>query len=375
MRKKIWLYNDLAFGGGAEIVLRDVANYLAAHGYRVTLTTDQLLRTIRPAYSRRIRYYNRSYPPFAKQTRIAHFIWRAINYIYRRVLVPYLDNKKYDAVIAFKNGPCMRKASEMKASNKFAWSHTDYSTFYWTKHVFGSEEAEKECLEKFTKVICVSKAAKTSIIDVIGDPGNLIVAYNPIDYATIQKKAQEAIPVRKENMPLFVSVGRLAPEKQFDFLLTACRNLQDSYRFQTWIIGGGDQAEHLKKRLQVENIRNVTMFGQQNNPYPYLAQADCYICCSQTECHPIAIQEATVLGVPVLTTDYPAACEVVDSRMGTIVENSAEALEEAMASILRCPEKLHSWRKFLAEEFSVESMWEPRLQRIIQIIESKSDPK
>lgn len=81
------------------------------------------------------------------------------------------------------------------------------------------------------------------------------------------------------------------------------------------------------------------------------------------------------MGVPVLTTDYPAACEVVDSRMGMIVENSAEALEEAMASILRCPERLHSWRQFLAEEFPAESMWEPRLQRIIQIIESKSDPK
>lgn len=370
MKKSIWIYNDLAFGGGAEVVLQKVANYLCCRGYRVTLTTKDPRSEIQNAYSEKIRYYSRALREPRKKSRALRLMWRVLNYTYRKVIVPLRDHRKYDVRIAFKNGSCARKTSKLRAKEKYVWIHVDYSTFYWTKERQGQEETERRLLESFDKVICVSKAAGTAIKNTIGDPGNLTLAYNPIDYMAIRENAKAMIPIEKGDMPLFVSVGRISPEKQFDILLTACRNLQDKYRFQTWIIGDGYKYKYLKKRIEEENIFSVKLLGLQQNPFPYLAKADCYICCSKSECHPLAIQEATVLGVPTISTYYPSACEVVAPGMGIIVDNQEQALQNAMEQILRSPETLSNWKRNIEEGFSAESLWLPRLKRIVDIIET-----
>ncbi len=369
MKKKLWIYNDLAFGGGAEIVLRNVANYLVSRGYKITITTDDEMTKLSSPYSRKIRYYCQTYPSANGKTGIRYFVWRVKRQLYKKIVLPHYERKQYDAVIAFKDGVCALKVSAMAAEKKLAWVHTDYTTFHWTKYLFRSTEEERKCLERFTKVVCVSEAARTGVKEVLGDPGNLTVAYNPINCTEIQKKATEPAPLVRDNDPLFVSVGRLDPIKQFDFLLTACKNLQNTYRFQTWIIGDGKELEHLRNRVQEEGIFSVRLLGEQKNPFPLLTQADCYICCSKSECHPIAVQEATALEIPVISTDYPAACEVVDSGTGMIVENSEQALQDGMEKVLRAPGILSNWKERLMAQSSAKAMWEDRLQHIVDIIE------
>lgn len=370
MKKRIWIYNDLAFGGGAEVVLQNIVNYLCNRGCKVTLTTKDPRAVIYHSYSEKIRYYSQALREPRKKSRAMHLLWRGLNYAYRKVIVPLRDHRKYDVRIAFKNGNCALKTAALHAKKKYVWIHGDYSTLYWTKERHGQEEAERKLLASFDKVICVSKAAATAIKYTVGDPGNLMLAYNPIDYMTIRENAIADIPIEKEDMPLFVSVGRLSSEKQFDILLTACRNLQDKYRFQTWIIGDGYKYKDLKKRIEEENIFSVKLLGLQQNPFPYLAKADCYICCSKSECHPLAIQEATVLGVPTISTYYPSACEVVFPGMGIIVENQEQALQNAIEQVLQSPEMLAEWKKKIEEDFSAESVWLPRMQQIVDIIEA-----
>ena len=48
----------------------------------------------------------------------------------------------------------------------------------------------------------------------------------------------------------------------------------------------------------------------------------------------MAVQEALVLGVPVICTSFPAASEVVCDDYGMITENSEEGLERAMERIM-----------------------------------------
>ena len=320
-------------------------------------------------YSRKIRYYCQNYPSSKGKTGIRYTIWRVKRYLYKKIVIPYYKRKQYDAVIAFKDGACAVKVSAMDAEKKLAWVHTDYTTFHWTRYLFDSNEQERQCLKRFTKVVCVSEAARTGVREVIGDPGNLTVAYNPINCREIQRKAKEPSPLARDNYPLFVSVGRLDPIKQFEYLLTACKNLQNTYRFQAWIIGGGREFEHLKNRVKEEEIFSVKLLGEQENPFPLLAQADCYICCSKSECHPIAVQEATALGIPVISTAYPAAFEVVESSTGMIVENSAQALQDGMETVLRAPGILTQWKEHLIARSSAKAMWEDRLQHIVDIIE------
>lgn len=369
MKKSLWFYNDLAFGGGAEVVLQNVANYLVGHGYKVTITTDDEMTRLSSPYSRRIRYYCQNYPSAKGRTGIQYCVWRVKRQLYKKIVIPHYKRKQYDVLIAFKDGPCALKVSTMNAEKKLVWVHTDYATFHWTKYLFTSDGQERQCLKRFSKVVCVSEAARSGVKEVVGDLENLTVAYNPINCAEIQKKAKAPAPLIRDEYPLFVSVGRLDPVKQYDLLLTACRNLQNTYRFQTWIIGGGREYEHLKKRVQEEGIFSVKLLGEQENPFPLLGQADCYICCSKSECHPIAVQEATALGIPIISTAFPAAREVVEPDTGLIVDNSTQALQNAMEAVLRNPHILTAWKEGLAARFSAEAMWEDRMQRIVDIIE------
>ena len=370
-KKRLLIYNDRATGGGAENVMLTVADYLADNGYSVTVTTDETKpEEFKKVYSSKVKYYPRSLPyRFYKKYSLRWFVQGVIRHFYEDVIVWLLDHRKYDAAIAFKDGPCAIMVSELRAKKLISWVHTDYSSFHWTKACFDSDEDEFQCLKRFQNVICVSNAGKQAVIDILGDPGNLSVAYNPMKYWEIREKALEKTDLIREEKPLFISVGRLVGIKQYDILLTACKNLQAKYDFCTWIIGDGGEYEQLKKRIENEHITSVKLLGEKQNPFPYVKQADCYICCSKSECNPLTVQEAAILGVPIICTSFPAANEVVSDSFGLITGNSPEGLEKAMSDVLAHPTYIQQWKSFLEEKFDAEALWTPRMDRIIQIIE------
>ena len=370
MSKRILIYNDRAVGGGSETVMITVSNYLAEHGYTVIVTTDETSKkAFRQYYSPRVRYYPRSLPyRYYKKYSIRWFVQGVIRNSYEKFILPLLDHRHYHLVIAFKDGPCTIHISKLNVKRKICWVHTDYSTFHWTKAFFKSNDEERNCFEHFSRVVCVSEAGRKGVINLLGDPGNLTVCYNPIRYWEIRNKAESIVQVRRGSEPLFVSAGRLVGIKQFDLLLTACRNLQKKYRFSMWIVGGGRELDALQKRIDDEEITSVKLLGEQDNPFPYVKQADCYICCSKSECHPMAVQEALVLGVPVICTSFPAASEVVCDDYGMITENSEEGVERAMEEVILHPEKLEQWKAFLDKSFDAEEYWEPRMKRIMDVI-------
>ena len=120
-------------------------------------------------------------------------------------------------IVAFKEGEDMIFASKLRAKRKVAWVHTDYSSFHWTPYLFENDEAERLCMAGFDAVAAVSKAAEKGILETVGDPGNLVTVYNPINYPAIEKKAGLDTPPKPENKTLLVSVGRLSPVKPLQF--------------------------------------------------------------------------------------------------------------------------------------------------------------
>lgn len=371
MKKTVWIYNDRAICGGSEIVLMNVAADLADHGFDVTVTTDETsLEDFRAAYAPNVQYYPRSLPyrHYARYSP-AHLLQGIRRRLYRKVIVPLRDHKKHDVAISFKDGPCTVKVAKIPARKRIAWIHTDLANFHWTKAFFASDEAERACLAKYDRVVCVSEACRQSVIRAVGDPGNLVAALNPIDYRLVLQKAAQS-PERVKDRFVFVSVGRLAGAKQFDFLLDAGKHLQDRYTFEIWIIGGGGTSEgdRLRARIAAEGIRSVRLFGERENPFPLVKQADCYVCCSKTESYCIAIQEALILGVPVISTYFPAITEGLSEDFGQVTENNEAALEQAMEAVLRDPARLDRWRANIAASYQPEALWEPRLEAIRQLV-------
>lgn len=268
----------------------------------------------------------------------------------------------------------MQQALHYKAKRHVGWVHVDYRYLYWTKNSFSSAEAERLCMSAFDSIICVSEAARQSVKQTIGDPGNLCVCYNPIPVDQIREKARQCCTmVRKQDRMLFVATGRLASEKQHDMLLQVCAELAKKYQFELWLIGEGQKRKELERIINDNKLECVRLLGKQNNPYPLMQQADCVISTSKSESYGLVVQEALVLGIPVIATACPAMYETVDPRFGSVVPNDAQHILEEMEAVLLHPEQLMNRRINIEMHYSTNELWHSRLQKISDVLEGIMD--
>ena len=76
--------------------------------------------------------------------------------------------------------------------------------------------------------------------------------------------------------------------------------------------------------------------GPYDNPYPYMKKTDWFLCCSIFEGFCTVLQEALILEKPVITTDVGGARELFgDSEYGIVVENTEDALFNAMENVIK----------------------------------------
>jgi len=371
-KRKILIENDFISGGGAEQIMKVLVDRLTAEGYDVTVAIHRgNRREFYRRYPRRVTFQLLEFP-WRDSVKRFTFPWilQRIRYTVFSASRFFFDRKRFDVAVAMKEGPCMQDVALRKAASRYGWVHVDYRYQYWTKTVFLSAAEEAECFRKMDRVICVSQAAADGVAETIGDPGNLAVCYNPINVEEIHRQAAETCPVcRKKDRPLFVAVGRLAKEKQYDMLVEACARLAEGYAFELWIIGDGPERERLEKMVERRNLSCVKLLGGQENPYPYVTQADYFVSASLAESYGLAIQEALILGVPVIVTECPAMWETIPEGSGLIVPNQAEALFQSMASVLNTSGGREPFQTAVNAGKSPEEWYEARLDTICHILE------
>lgn len=366
---RIIIFNDIITGGGVECVMRDITKHLIEKGHRVCIVSSEIGKNFKKDFEDIYGHYGKScrYIP-------CYFGWsvdnkKSLPTIFKKLVWRFflLINALFiqDELIAIKD----YFPSEILMfpwKRKYVWIHIDYETE-------SNKEEFKNWLypqfKKFDKAICVSETTRNSVINVIGDTENLIVKYNPIDYLMIEQKAAEQIHIKRDDSKLlFVAAGRIAEQKNFLTLARVCSRLSREYEFEAWIIGDGEQREELEQILEEENCDCVKIMGWQSNPHKYLVKADFFVSTAIWESYGLAIQEALVLGIPVLTTRCPAIEECFDTRFGMIVDCDEAEIEKGMRYILDHPECISKYRKAIANEYNKNLLWEQRLQQIEDVL-------
>ena len=370
MGKNILLLNDRLTGGGAEQILQQIAADLVQRGHRVTIWSPEGNREqLAQRYGAAVRW--RRWPLWTadKERWSAGWILQKAVQTVMECFVFRL--RRWDAVAAMKEGPCMRRAGRLRAKRKLAWVHTDYQTLHWTVWSFRSDEHELRCMQGFDRVVCVSDAVRRSVIAVVGDPGNLCVRENPIDCAAIRRKAAEETPdaLPPGDRPLLVAVGRLHAGKRFDLLLDVCRELARERRFALWIVGGGEEEAALRRQIEDGGLDFARLVGQRDNPYPYIAAADWLVSASESESYGLTVQEAQILGVPVLACACPAIAESLDERCGRLVGLGRDELRDGLREILDHPELGAAAREGIRAHYDAEALGAPRLNAIRELFE------
>ncbi len=363
--KKILFINDLVFGGGVENVMYETIMYLFKRGYDVTVFTPLREKNFYKAYPssvKHIYYYRYS-------IRTNTFFSKVIKKILR-MIKGGMYSEKYDTVVVMKEGPSVKEGLRYNNTDKrVAWIHADYKTLHWSKDYFVDNSDERNALAAYHTTICVTNAVRESLIEAIGDPGNLKVRYNPVKTDVILEKSKEPCILKKpEGKTLFVSVGRLCVEKGYKELLGAISEIDDRSKMELWIIGGGNDAyqKELESIIEEKGIGStVKLLGAIDNPFPYMKQADFYVCSSKTESFCLTIQESLTLGVPIITTNCPGAIELMDSTLPIVVNNMDE-MREKIAQILQNPEIVAEYKEKVKKLYKCTSA-QDRLKEIEEL--------
>ena len=119
-------------------------------------------------------------------------------------------------------------------------------------------------------------------------------------------------------------------------------------------------------RKQLENLiqdsdlsEQVHLIGFKDNPYQYMKAADIYVSSSRFEGFSLAIAEAMILGLPVISTRCVGPLELLDKgAAGMIVECSAVSLADGIYKMAKQPGALEHYRNKSKERqkfFSIEN--------------------
>ena len=335
MKKKILILCNMLTGGGAERVTQDVANYLAENEeYAVTVVALNDGKKTERVFSNRIKIVSCRRPHNLRKMSVGGLWFR-----FRQLLVClYCALIHANVVLSLREGLPMLLAARLHSEVCIAWLHNDMYHFRIMKQFFRADSEELLFLMKFNRIVCVSEYVRESVVNTIGDPGNTIVCYNPLNADAINKAADK-ISVPADYRPVFVIVSRFSQEKRILEFLKVTKQIAEQHQFSLWIVGDGEDKDKAEKYIKDNQLSCVRLWGWQENPYPFIKSADWLISVSKYESYGLAIQEAIICGTPVIATDLPVLKECVQKDMLIITGTSMEELKNELERILEQPEQ------------------------------------
>lgn len=239
----------------------------------------------------------------------------------------------FDAVIGYQEGLSNDLAASIAAHRHISWIHSDIDkwfdncfmsrTYESSDHIlFVAEATQKKFLDRMPLLVSKCRVIKNTIIP---------------DLILENSKAESLFVRKSPHTKLLVSVGRIVAEKAYERVVMASRHLADKeIDFQWVIIGDGYQKDEIEKQIQENGLeQHVHLLGAMKNPYPVMKQADLMVVVSINESQPMVILESLVVGVPVLSTRFNSAEEILGQKpYGIICENSPEAVTASIENIL-----------------------------------------
>ena len=335
-KKVIFLLDHFEKSNGVVSVLINLCAALDKKKYDIT---------IRPLYRCDMSIKNRL-KEGVKIKKVFGFYFRGFSKLLRiipyKILYKYIVGEKYDIEVAFQcdMSTFIIANSTNKKAVHVAWMH-------------GYEVYPDEYL-KMDKVVCVARDNAEKCKTEVDPSVDVTYCHNIQNEKVILDKSKENVRCPEGEGPLLVTVGRLSPEKGFVRLVEILRDLKDEgLKFHLMIIGGGAEEHNIKQAIEVNNMNeNVFMMGKQDNPHKYTKNADLYICSSFSESYNTATTEASVLGVPVITTDVSGAREIIEQcECGKVTGIDDESLKNGLREILLNQSLIYEWKHILSTTY------------------------
>lgn len=211
-------------------------------------------------------------------------------------------DKHYDMAVAYlEGGASFFVCDKVKADKKVAFLHVDYQLAGYNRSL------DQNCFTRFDKIFAVSDEVKESFLQVYPEcKAYTDVFHNLLPVEKIRKRSQEAGGFTDDYAGIrIVTVGRLYAQKAFEVSIEAMALLKARGHVVRWyVLGEGDERPRLENLITNLGLQeDFLLLGAVENPYPYMRQCDIYVHASRFEGKSIAVQEAQVLGCPIILSD------------------------------------------------------------------------
>ena len=198
-------------------------------------------------------------------------------------------------------------------------------------------------LNDASRVIALTKIEAEQIKKMGVDEDKIAIVPNGInlfEYDNLPKKGefrkQYSIP---DDEMIVLFLGRIDPIKGLDLLIAAFSNLTSEINDVRLVIAGPDNEYTLTLKKQIHELKiedKVLFTGSLYDAEKIKAyvDADVYVLPSRYETFPNTVLEACACGTPVIITDQCGIADIVDGKVGNVVECDEKQLRAMILKYL-----------------------------------------
>lgn len=260
------------------------------------------------------------------------------------------DPTQYDIAISYAQGvPTFYVAEKINAKRKFAWVNNSFRINEADKRFY------RNFYDEYTNIVTVSGSAKEIFLETFPIYNNKVkVIYDINNYAIISSMSELGKGYQDSFDGLrILTIGRLDYLKGYDIAIKACKKLKEiGIEFRWYALGKGPLETEIKELIKLYNLQeNFVLLGVETNPYPYIKNTDVYVQTSRSEGFGLAIAEARMLNVPVVTTKFDAVFnQMTDKKNGLVVEMNPESVCEGILKLIENQDLREGIIKYLSTE-------------------------
>jgi len=212
-----------------------------------------------------------------------------------------------------------------------------------------------------TGILTNSQATKTAILSngrSLVYPDKITVIPNGIDIQSFLNKNFEVLKPKEKASIVLGALGRLEPQKNFEFLIPVAIELKKrGIPFEFLIGGKGSQESMLKSIVDENNLTDFFNFlGFLDNPKDLLMSSDIFLLPSLWEGFGYVIVEASLSELPVIAFNISSNGEVISEATGYLTPpHDVAAFCNKIAYLYNHPKELKAMgkagRAFVVDQF------------------------
>lgn len=251
---------------------------------------------------------------------------------------------EYDLAVAYlEGGATYYVADRVRAKKKAAFVHIDYVQAGYGKAL------DLDCYQRMDHIFTVSNEVKEHFLEVYPSYENKVSVFpNLVDQKRVCRLAEEGEGFSDAFHGVrILTVGRLTEQKRYDVAIDAMALLKKTspVPVRWYVLGEGALREQLERQIQKLGLeKEFHLLGVKANPFPYYRGCDLYVHATGYEGKSIAIQEAQILGKPILATDCSGNREQIEPNVdGRLCRLDSQSVSDEILWMIAHPDRCKAY--------------------------------